>query len=145
MLDAPGRFYALILSPTRELALQIKEQVEALGASISVRCAALVGGIDMTSQVSWSVTEDLYHIASLLGLPLMYIHFLTYHFHADVTLVLAALLFWSTLGTMSNTSTADSSFARGPAGPLFYQTHYQTRQLATDCMCRQLLLARALT
>ncbi|KAK9812303.1 hypothetical protein WJX73_000732 [Symbiochloris irregularis] len=43
-------FYALILSPTRELALQIKEQVEALGSCIAVRCAALVGGIDLASQ-----------------------------------------------------------------------------------------------
>ena len=51
LLESPGRFYALILSPTRELALQIKEQIEALGAGISVRCAALVGGIDMPSQV----------------------------------------------------------------------------------------------
>lgn len=50
LLDSPSRSYALVLSPTRELALQIKEQTEALGASISVRCAALVGGIDMTSQ-----------------------------------------------------------------------------------------------
>lgn len=55
LLDSPSRSYALVLSPTRELALQIKEQTEALGASISVRCAALVGGIDMTSQVALSL------------------------------------------------------------------------------------------
>ena len=51
LLDTPSRFHALVLSPTRELALQIKEQIEALGAGIAVKCAALVGGIDMVSQV----------------------------------------------------------------------------------------------
>ena len=51
LLDNPSRFHALVLSPTRELALQIKEQIEALGAGIAVKCAALVGGIDMVSQV----------------------------------------------------------------------------------------------
>ena len=51
LLDNPSRFHALVLSPTRELALQIKEQIEALGAGVAVKCAALVGGIDMVSQV----------------------------------------------------------------------------------------------
>ena len=39
-----------MLSPTRELAIQIAEQFEALGADIGVRCAVLVGGIDMMAQ-----------------------------------------------------------------------------------------------
>ncbi len=39
-----------MLSPTRELAIQIAEQFEALGSDIGVRCAVLVGGIDMMAQ-----------------------------------------------------------------------------------------------
>ena len=39
-----------MLSPTRELAIQISEQFEALGAGISVKCSVLVGGIDMMAQ-----------------------------------------------------------------------------------------------
>ncbi len=41
----------MVLSPTRELAIQIAEQIEALGAGIGVKCAVLVGGIDLMSQV----------------------------------------------------------------------------------------------
>lgn len=50
MLDKPQALFALVLSPTRELAIQISEQFEALGTSIGVRCAVLVGGIDMMQQ-----------------------------------------------------------------------------------------------
>ncbi|KAK9908791.1 hypothetical protein WJX75_002977 [Coccomyxa subellipsoidea] len=50
LLDTPQANFALVLSPTRELALQIAEQFEALGAGIGVRCAVLVGGIDMMAQ-----------------------------------------------------------------------------------------------
>ena len=48
-MDSPQAFYALILSPTRELAIQIAEQVEALGSGIGARAAPLVGGVDMTA------------------------------------------------------------------------------------------------
>ena len=50
LLDKPQALFALVLSPTRELAIQICGQFEALGATIGVRCAALVGGIDMVQQ-----------------------------------------------------------------------------------------------
>ena len=50
LLDKPQALFALVLSPTRELAIQIAEQFEALGADIGVRCAVLVGGIDMMAQ-----------------------------------------------------------------------------------------------
>ncbi|XP_034916534.1 DEAD-box ATP-dependent RNA helicase 10 [Populus alba] len=43
-------FYACVLSPTRELAIQIAEQFEALGSDIGLRCAVLVGGVDMGLQ-----------------------------------------------------------------------------------------------
>jgi len=50
LLDSPQAFHSLILSPTRELAIQIAEQIEALGQGIGVRTATLVGGVDMTLQ-----------------------------------------------------------------------------------------------
>lgn len=50
LLDAQKAFFALVLAPTRELAVQIAEQFRALGASIGVRCAVLVGGVDMMQQ-----------------------------------------------------------------------------------------------
>lgn len=50
LLEKPQANFALVLSPTRELALQIAEQFEALGVGIGVRCAVLVGGIDMMAQ-----------------------------------------------------------------------------------------------
>ena len=40
----------MVLTPTRELAFQISEQFEALGAGIGVKCAVVVGGMDMVSQ-----------------------------------------------------------------------------------------------
>ncbi|CAL8122532.1 unnamed protein product [Orchesella dallaii] len=50
LLEHPQRLFALVLTPTRELAFQISEQFEALGARIGVKCVVVVGGIDMMSQ-----------------------------------------------------------------------------------------------
>jgi len=50
LLENPQRLFALVLTPTRELAFQISEQFEALGASIKVQCAVVVGGVDMMAQ-----------------------------------------------------------------------------------------------
>ena len=50
LLENPQRLFACILTPTRELAFQISEQVEALGVSIGIKCATIVGGMDMVSQ-----------------------------------------------------------------------------------------------
>ncbi|EXB87881.1 DEAD-box ATP-dependent RNA helicase 10 [Morus notabilis] len=50
LLDSPQAFFACVLSPTRELAIQIGEQFEALGSEIGVRCAVLVGGVDIVQQ-----------------------------------------------------------------------------------------------
>jgi ATP-dependent RNA helicase DDX47/RRP3 len=50
LLQNPQRLFALVLAPTRELAYQISEQFEALGASIGLKCACIVGGIDMMNQ-----------------------------------------------------------------------------------------------
>lgn len=40
----------MVLAPTRELAFQINEVFEALGASIALHSACIVGGIDMMMQ-----------------------------------------------------------------------------------------------
>lgn len=50
LMAKPQQLHSLILAPTRELAFQISEAVEALGSLISVRCAVLVGGMDMIPQ-----------------------------------------------------------------------------------------------
>ncbi|KAH9825547.1 ATP-dependent rRNA helicase RRP3 [Teratosphaeria destructans] len=50
LLDKPQPLFGLVLAPTRELAYQISQQFEALGSLISVRCAVLVGGMDMVPQ-----------------------------------------------------------------------------------------------
>ncbi|XP_021745705.1 DEAD-box ATP-dependent RNA helicase 10-like [Chenopodium quinoa] len=47
---SPQPFFGCVLLPTRELAIQIAEQFEALGASIGLRTAVLVGGVDMNQQ-----------------------------------------------------------------------------------------------
>ncbi|KAG6829744.1 ribosomal RNA processing protein [Tricholoma furcatifolium] len=44
--DDPQGYFALVLSPTRELAYQISEQFEAIGADIGVRSVVIVGGDD---------------------------------------------------------------------------------------------------
>ncbi|KAI9317990.1 P-loop containing nucleoside triphosphate hydrolase protein [Dichotomocladium elegans] len=48
--DNPQAFFACVLAPTRELAFQISETFEALGSVIGVRCAVIVGGMDMMTQ-----------------------------------------------------------------------------------------------
>eukprot|EP00124_Ichthyophonus_hoferi_P000625 Ihof_evm18s24 gene=Ihof_evmTU18s24 len=50
LLDNPSPIYALVLTPTRELAFQIGEQFDALGASIGARTCVVVGGVDMMQQ-----------------------------------------------------------------------------------------------
>lgn len=50
LLDKPQPFFSLVLAPTRELAHQIGQSFEALGSLISLRCAVIVGGLDMVPQ-----------------------------------------------------------------------------------------------
>ncbi|TPX12490.1 uncharacterized protein E0L32_006902 [Thyridium curvatum] len=50
LLEKPQPLFGLVLAPTRELAAQIGEVFDALGAFISLRCAVIVGGLDMVSQ-----------------------------------------------------------------------------------------------
>ena len=46
----PYGIYGIVLTPTRELAKQIDEQFQALGSSLRVRTALVVGGMDMVKQ-----------------------------------------------------------------------------------------------
>ncbi|PKS06707.1 hypothetical protein jhhlp_006781 [Lomentospora prolificans] len=50
LLDKPQPYFCVVLAPTRELAAQIGQSFEALGALISLRCAVIVGGLDMVQQ-----------------------------------------------------------------------------------------------
>jgi ATP-dependent RNA helicase DDX47/RRP3 len=50
LLDKPQPLFGLVIAPTRELAYQISQQFEALGSLINVKCAVLVGGMDMVPQ-----------------------------------------------------------------------------------------------
>lgn len=48
--EDPFGVYGLILTPTRELALQIAEQFRAIGSSMNIRVSVIVGGQDMIEQ-----------------------------------------------------------------------------------------------
>lgn len=50
LLDDPQRFYAVCLAPTRELCVQIGEQFEAIGNTIKLQTATVVGGLAMVDQ-----------------------------------------------------------------------------------------------
>lgn len=50
LLQAPSRFFALVLTPTRELAFQINQVFEALGAAMALHTVCITGGIDMVDQ-----------------------------------------------------------------------------------------------
>lgn len=46
----PYGLFALIMTPNRELAFQIYEQLLVFGTSVNLRCCCLVGGQDMLKQ-----------------------------------------------------------------------------------------------
>ena len=46
----PYGIFSVILTPTRELAMQIDEQIEAFGAPIHVRVSLIIGGEDFVKQ-----------------------------------------------------------------------------------------------
>eukprot|EP01112_Ceratiomyxa_fruticulosa_P001635 TRINITY_DN11810_c0_g1_i1.p1 TRINITY_DN11810_c0_g1~~TRINITY_DN11810_c0_g1_i1.p1 ORF type:complete len:500 (-),score=116.16 TRINITY_DN11810_c0_g1_i1:68-1567(-) len=50
--EDPYGIYAIILVPTRELALQISEQVRVLGATIKVKDLVIIGGGDIVDQAT---------------------------------------------------------------------------------------------
>ncbi|KAL4871782.1 hypothetical protein BDV12DRAFT_163836 [Aspergillus spectabilis] len=50
LMEAPQTLFGLVMAPTRELAYQISQSFETLGSTIGVRCAVIVGGMDMVAQ-----------------------------------------------------------------------------------------------
>jgi ATP-dependent RNA helicase DDX47/RRP3 len=50
LMATPTPLFACVLSPTRELAFQIAEQFQALGAGIGVKVATITGGMDNMTQ-----------------------------------------------------------------------------------------------
>ncbi|KJA30020.1 hypothetical protein HYPSUDRAFT_126454 [Hypholoma sublateritium FD-334 SS-4] len=50
LVNDPYGIFALVLTPTRELAFQISEQFAVLGGSFNIRTAVIVGGMDMMTQ-----------------------------------------------------------------------------------------------
>lgn len=50
LLESGSRLFGLVLTPTRELALQINDVFQALGSSIGLNSLVLVGGIEMVDQ-----------------------------------------------------------------------------------------------
>ncbi|KII73749.1 putative ATP-dependent RNA helicase DDX47 [Thelohanellus kitauei] len=50
LLNSPQRLYALVVTPTRELAFQISDQFEALGSHFGLKTAVIVGGVDNVMQ-----------------------------------------------------------------------------------------------
>jgi ATP-dependent RNA helicase DDX49/DBP8 len=60
----PYGIYGVILTPTRELAKQIYEQVLALGSSLNVRATLAIGGMDMTAQASALANKPHFCVAT---------------------------------------------------------------------------------
>ncbi|XP_059661862.1 DEAD-box ATP-dependent RNA helicase 36 [Cornus florida] len=50
LAEDPYGVFALVVTPTRELAYQLAEQFRALGSCLNLRCAVVVGGMDMITQ-----------------------------------------------------------------------------------------------
>lgn len=46
----PYGVFALVLTPTKELAVQLAEQFRALGSSLNLRCSVILGGLNMITQ-----------------------------------------------------------------------------------------------
>ncbi|KAF2843416.1 ATP-dependent rRNA helicase RRP3 [Patellaria atrata CBS 101060] len=86
LMDKPQSFFALVLAPTRELAFQISQQFEALGALINVKCACIFGGMDMVPQqvalgkkphiIVASPGRLLDHLENTKGFSLKYLKYL---------------------------------------------------------------------
>ena len=50
LLAKPQSLFAVVVTPTRELAVQVAEHIEALGSTIGVKCATIVGGVPAMQQ-----------------------------------------------------------------------------------------------
>ncbi|KAI3887327.1 hypothetical protein MKX03_002731 [Papaver bracteatum] len=63
--ENPYGVFALVITPTRDLAYQLAEQFRALGASLHLRCAVVVGGMDMITQAQALMQRPHVVIATL--------------------------------------------------------------------------------
>ena len=63
---AEDRFgvFALVITPTRELAYQLAEQFRALGSCLRLRCSVIVGGMDMLTQTKSLISRPHVVIAT---------------------------------------------------------------------------------
>lgn len=50
--EDPYGVFAVVLTPTRELAVQIEEQINALGSQIAVRTCLIIGGMGIIDQAT---------------------------------------------------------------------------------------------
>jgi ATP-dependent RNA helicase RhlE len=64
--DQPRRTKALILAPTRELAVQIMENIRAYGNGLPIRVAAIFGGVEEEAQIK-SVHKGVHIIVATPG------------------------------------------------------------------------------
>lgn len=63
----PHPYFALILTPTRELAIQIAEQIQILGIPINVRLSLIIGGFDITTQTTKLLSQRPHIIVATPG------------------------------------------------------------------------------
>ncbi|CAK87937.1 unnamed protein product (macronuclear) [Paramecium tetraurelia] len=86
LLANPQPYYALILSPTRELCVQIQEHFQAIGASIALKSVVILGGMDPLAQAKALAQKPhiiigtpgkiLYHLENTKGFNLKQLKFL---------------------------------------------------------------------
>ena len=77
----PYGIYAVVLTPTRELAFQLADQFRVLGASMNLRDAVIIGGLDMLPQAQ--LLSDRPHV--VIATPGR----LADHIHSNVSMHLA--------------------------------------------------------
>jgi ATP-dependent RNA helicase DDX47/RRP3 len=110
LLDNPQPLYAVIVSPTRELALQIVEAFDGLGVAIGLKTVAIVGGVDEMSQMRALAKKPhvivatpgrlVFHLENMKGFSLRSVKFLVMDeadrilhedFEKEIDVILAAL------------------------------------------------------
>jgi len=92
--DEPNGLFACVLAPTRELAFQISQQFESLGSVMGVRCAVIVGGMDIPPQaialakkphiIAATPGRLLYHLENTKGFNLRNLKFLVGTFDSNI-------------------------------------------------------------
>jgi ATP-dependent RNA helicase DDX47/RRP3 len=86
LLENPQPLYAVVVSPTRELALQIVEAFDGLGVGIGLKTVAIVGGVDEMSQMRALAKKPhvivatpgrlVFHLENMKGFSLRSVKFL---------------------------------------------------------------------